>query len=99
MRLLLALLAAVAMATMPVHATKGISPGPGELFVSVSAASGPLFSAKPSAPSMVVPVAGPYCSACRSVCVQDYKVDCGTSNWCRKQFTQCMRYCWYEYCR
>ncbi|MEO1720013.1 MAG: hypothetical protein AAFR23_07275 [Pseudomonadota bacterium] len=63
------------------------------------------YSPKPSvmaAPQnqLLVPVQGRACRICRRGCVIDYKHDCYESrNWCRRQFTLCMRDCWYDYCR
>ncbi|MEO1651292.1 MAG: hypothetical protein AAFR60_09995, partial [Pseudomonadota bacterium] len=47
-----------------------------------------------------IPVQGRACRACRRDCVAEYKTYCDRSfNWCRRQFTLCMRDCWYDYCR
>lgn len=46
----------------------------------------------------VLPVVGRACRQCRRICDHDYRKGC-YEDWCRKQFTLCMRHCWYEYCR
>ncbi|MCB1519617.1 MAG: hypothetical protein KDJ37_03470 [Hyphomicrobiaceae bacterium] len=54
-------------------------------------------AAKPTQ-SLVVPVAGYECRACRRSCARDYRDDCW-ADWCRGAFTRCMRECWYAVCR
>lgn len=39
------------------------------------------------------------CRSCRRDCYAEFRVYCGDSDWCRRQFTLCMRSCWEEYCR
>lgn len=48
--------------------------------------------------SLITRVVGRACRQCRRICYHDYRKGCHES-WCRKQFTLCMRHCWYEYCR
>ncbi len=58
----------------------------------------PLMSQRPGA-GLLIQAQSRACRLCRRDCVADWKYDCGTSAWCRRQFTLCMRACWYDYCR
>lgn len=42
---------------------------------------------------------GRACSACRRDCYREFRIACGYSDYCRGQFTACMRACWEGYCR
>lgn len=94
-------------ATLPVLNAKRAAVRPGATPVRYSVRPGAETAAATSRPSGVrlpflqsISHHGYGCGACRRSCVIDYKRECYESrNWCRKQFTLCMRGCWYDYCR
>ena len=98
---LLAVLMLFASFGVSAHAAEPqADPPPLVVLASAGATVGPaLYSAKPAAQGLVRKAASRACNLCRRICVEDWKYDCGTSGYCRRQFTLCMRACWYDYCR
>ena len=39
------------------------------------------------------------CADCRNFCYATWRVRCGYSPYCRRNFVVCMRRCWYRICR
>ena len=60
--------------------------------------AGPM-SRLPGLEAGIIKVQGRACRACRRDCYGEYRIACGYSDYCRRQFTQCMRACWEDLCR
>ena len=39
------------------------------------------------------------CERCRNYCYRAWRIRCGYSPFCRRNFVLCMRDCWYRFCR
>ena len=39
------------------------------------------------------------CESCRNYCYATWRISCGFSPYCRRNFVLCMRDCWYRFCR
>ena len=60
--------------------------------------AGPM-SRIPGIENAIVSVQSRSCRACRRDCYGEFRIACGYSDYCRRQFTACMRACWEDYCR